>query len=201
MEIRTSSFPPEDLNFLICPRRHISEICVSHRASASEPLGFKNTTSRAPDLRQKNTCPVNRFPCGEFYAHHGLRSSVPENSQSYTSANILGFPYVHTLEAETNKGQELWTKSSLSPLGKLPKTRLDTWAMLYATHPKQSRASLFYQPSAIILEELCTHTQGYLPEWANLEPGVSEWSIKYHSIDLMAFKSPSCLSPYAPPCP
>lgn len=123
---------------------HIWDLCEPHRASASESLGFKNTNSRAPDLRRKqNTCTVNGFPCGEFYAHHGLRSSVPENSQSYTNANILGFPYVHTLEAKTNKGQELWTKRGLSPLGKPPETRLSTWTILHSTHPKQSRTSLF----------------------------------------------------------
>lgn len=43
------------------------------------------------------------FPWGEFYARHGLRSSVPEKSQSYTNANMLGFLYIQTLEAKKKK--------------------------------------------------------------------------------------------------
>lgn len=124
---------------------------------------------------------LSTVPCREFYSHYGLRSSVPEKSQSQTMLTSSAFSTFTHLKKRKNTGQQSWTKSSLSPLGKPPQTRLTNCAILQAPHGKQSRPGLYHSPPGASLARTLMSPR----------TGLLEWSIKYHGIDLMSFKSPS----------
>lgn len=107
-----------------------------------------------------------------------LESYQPKPSLAFLTSTYLKYPKLKKKirNAEQKAASPHWEKPR--------KTRLLTWTVFQS---KAEPAKL----SPVILEKLPACICGSLSESALLKPRWLEWNIKYHSIDLMAVKSPS----------
>lgn len=111
-----------------------------------------------------------------------------------TLTSLIFFTFTHLKQSFQRKKigvRKPGLKSSSSLLDRPPKTKLPWGVSLQVPHLEQSGTRPGISACHCNFREV-SFEQTQLPLWmAYLKPGLLEWNIKYHSVDLMVSKSPS----------